>query len=92
MIKDYEEALATAAEAGISIQEIMNKISEIELEKITYELEVKLDLNERDVKLLDYYSEKYEDYLDKQGEVFNNTINKALEYQEDLNHLYDAYD
>jgi hypothetical protein len=60
MIEDYEEALATAAEAGISIQEIMNKISEIKLEKITYELEVKLDLNERDVKLLEYYSKKYE--------------------------------
>ena len=92
MIEDYEEALATAAEAGISIQEIMNKISEIKLEKITYELEVKLDLNERDVKLLEYYSKKYEEYLDKQDEVFNNTINKALEYQEDLNHLYTAYD
>jgi len=69
----------------------MNQISEIELEKITYELEVKVDLNERDLKLLEYYQEKYEKYLDRQDDIFNNFINQAAEYESNLGHLYTAY-
>ena len=39
--------------------ETRNKLSAAEVEKITYKLEFKLEMNERDLALLEYYQDKY---------------------------------
>lgn len=90
-IENYEEAVETANQAQIDMEEILNNISEIELEKITYELEIDLEVNERDIELLEYFQEKYSEILDKQDDVFNSLVQTAHEYESNLGQLHQAY-
>ena len=89
-IEDYEEALKTGNEALIEMEEIRNQISELELEKITYKLEIKTELNENDLELLEYYTDKWEDDLDKQAGRFMKVTDSITVYQDNLTNLNNA--
>lgn len=89
-IEDYEEALKTGNEALIEMEEIRNQISEIELEKITYKLEIETELNENDLELLEYYTDKWEDDLDKQAGRFMKVTDSITVYQDNLTNLNNA--
>jgi hypothetical protein len=91
-IENYEEALSIANDSANEMLEIQNKMSELEVEKITYELELKLEMNERDLELLEYYQDKYEDKLSKQDELFNTFLGSMAEYENNLAHLGTAYE
>ena len=83
-IEDYEEAIAKANESMNDMLETQNKISEIETEKITYKLELQIEMNERDLERFEYYQEKYEDSLKDQGIVYKSIYNSMLEYENNL--------
>lgn len=83
-IANYEEAIATANAAANEMLEAQNKISEIETEKITYILEYKIEMNERDLEKLEYYQDKYDDSLAHQGEVYAAIQGEMLEYESNL--------
>ena len=89
-IEDYEEALKKGNEALIEMEEIRNQISELELEKITYKLEIETDLNENDLELLEYYTDKWEDDLDKQAGRFMKVTDSITVYQDNLTALNNA--
>lgn len=89
-IEDYEEALRTGNEALIDMEEIRNQISEIELEKITYKLEIETKLNENDLELFEYYTDKWEDDLDKQAGRFMKITDSITVYQDNLTALNNA--
>jgi F0F1-type ATP synthase membrane subunit b/b' len=89
-IEDYEEAIATANEAANEMLEIQNKISEIETEKITYILEYKVEMNERDLAKLEYYQDKYADDLERQGDVYAAIYGSMLEYESNLAAISEA--
>ena len=91
-IENYEEALSIANDSANEMLEIQNQLSEIEVEKITYELELKVDLNERDLELLKYYQDKYAEELDKQDEIYNTILGSMLEYEDNLKALGEAYE
>lgn len=91
LIQDYEEALDVAAEAEARLQEILNEISENTLEGITYTLELELEVNERDLELLEYYREQYEETLQDQDNLFANLIQQAGEYETNFASLQAAY-
>ena len=91
-IDNYEEALSNANDSANEMLEIQNQLSELEVEKVTYELELKLNMNERDLELLGYYQNKYENDLEKQDELFNTFIQSALEYENNLVSLGQAYE
>lgn len=90
-IENYEEAIQKANEAENDMLETRNKLSAAEVEKITYKLEFKIEMNERDLELLEYYQDKYADQLDKQDELFANYFDTAAEYQQNLNAIGEAY-
>ena len=90
-LQNYEEAVETANEAENKILETRNKLSAALVEKITYKLEFKLDMNERDLALLEYYQDKYADQLEQQDELFANYFDAAAEYQQNLNAIGEAY-
>lgn len=83
-IEDYEEAIAKANESMNDMLETQNKISEIETEKITYKLELQIEMNERDLERFEYYQEKYEDSLKDQGIVYKSIYDSMLEYENNL--------
>lgn len=89
-IENYEEALKTGNEALIEMEEIRNQISELELEKITYKLEVETELNDNDLELLEYYMDKWEDDLDKQANRFMKVTDSITVYQDNLANLNNA--
>lgn len=91
-IENYEEALSIANDSANEMLEIQNKMSELEVEKITYELELKIDMNERDLEMLEYYQEKYSEELGNQDKLFNTFIQSAAEYEDNLAQLGKAYD
>ena len=71
--------------------ETKNKLSAAEVEKITYKLEFKLEMNERDLALLEYYQDKYAEQLDKQDDLFASYFDAAAEYEQNLNAIGEAY-
>ena len=90
-IENYEEAVATANEAQNEMLDILNQLSEIELEKITYELELNLEINEKDIELLEYFQSKYEDTLHAQDELFGSLMESAAQYEDNLSAIDRAY-
>lgn len=90
-IENYEEAIQKANEAENNMLETRNKLSAAEVEKITYKLEFKLEMNERDLALLEYYQDKYAEQLDKQDDLFASYFDAAAEYEQNLNAIGEAY-
>ena len=62
------------------LEELKNKKSAAELEKITYKIEVITEFNDKDIEILEYYQSLYEDNLDLQGDFVRNLTQTSQEY------------
>ena len=81
-ISQYEETLDTTIELQDEMKEGMQQLADIELEKITYKVDLKLDFDERQLKLIDQKLSQWErtnisgyydaTYVDKQTEKLAN--------------------
>ena len=83
-MEDYEEDMSKLNEAQENMLENQNKISAAMLEGIQYKVEVRMDLNDRDVKKWQYFRNKYEDFLEMQDESFALMTEEALKYEDNL--------
>jgi hypothetical protein len=70
----YEETIELMNQNGIEIDELLNAISEKNLEAITYKVEYQVELNEQDLSLLEYYQDVFEDDLGKSAELMANLV------------------
>lgn len=91
-MEDYEEDMAKLNEAQENMLEYQNKISAAMLEGIQYKVEVQFDLNDRDVKRLQYLRNSWEDFLDKQDDSFAKMTEEALIYEDNLKILGASFD
>lgn len=91
-MEDYEEDMAKLNEAQENMLEYQNKISAAMLEGIQYKVEVQFDLNDRDVKQLQYLRNSWEDFLDKQDDSFTKMTEEALIYEDNLKILGASFD
>lgn len=67
-IENYKEAIKKGAEAGLEMEEILNKMSDKQLEIIQYKAEYKIAFNEQELAKLDYYITKFSDDVFKSSE------------------------
>jgi hypothetical protein len=70
--------------------EIENQMSELELEKVTYKLELEIEVNDTELEIIDYYKTKYEESLKDQDEYFGKLIEANAVYEDNLMHLRTA--
>jgi len=91
-LEDYEEDMEKVQDAEENLLDIVNQISAKTLEAIEYKIEVKFDINDRDVKYMQYLRNKWEDVLDKADESMEQMINEAKEYKDNLDVLQIAND
>ena len=91
-IENYEEALSIANDSANEMLDIQNQLSELEVEKITYKLDLQMEINERDLELLKYYQDKYTDNLMQQDELFHTFLGSMKEYEDNLTHIGQAYE
>jgi len=69
------------------ILENQNKISANNLEGLKYKVSLRLDLNSADVKLLQYFQEKWADDLEKSADTVKSLTDEALNYIDSLNYI-----
>ena len=84
ILEQYEETLDLAANEYNNLLEIQNKISQAAVDRITYKVDLVVDLNEADMKVIEYFIDKMEDVLHLQDEMFEEMISKAAIYEENL--------
>ena len=60
-MEQYEETMDEWDEAQAARADMLREIYDLKFEALTYEIEVDIDLEEDDLKLLDYYLEKLDD-------------------------------
>jgi len=63
-IDGYEEALDIILDAEVDVMEKLNQISANLKEISTYKMEFRMELNEADMKRIDFLIKRYGDYLD----------------------------
>ena len=82
-VERYEEAQDRIAEAQEEILEAQNQISANKLEMVTYELELKVELDQRQIDLLQTMLKLYENDLDKSSKLLTNYIEqmRLLQHQ-----------
>jgi len=82
-VERYEEAQDRIAEAQEAILEAQNQISANKLEMVTYELELKVELDQRQIDLLQTMLKLYENDLDKSSKLLTNYIEqmRLLQHQ-----------
>lgn len=97
-LEQYEETLDKLKEQEAILIDIQNTLKELHYEKLTYELEVKIKLNENDLKQLEYYFDKLSDNIYKAAEAlgylqgqFDPTIEKLGNYENFYNQLNNEY-
>lgn len=79
-ISQYEETLNLLEDLGEQIQDYKDEILSKNYEKLTYELEVNITLNDNDLKILDYYINKCSDDFYKMGEAIAYTAKQSDSY------------
>ena len=80
----YEETIEIMRQNGIDIEDLINQISEKNLEAIIYKVEYQVELNEQDLSLLEYYQDIFEDDLGKSAELMANLVSQAGEAEQNL--------
>ena len=91
-MQDYEEDMDKLNEAQEQMLENQNKISAAMLEGIQYKVEVKFDLNDRDIKMMQYFRDKWEDLYEMQDESMRYMTEEAARYEDNLKTLGTAMD
>lgn len=79
-ISQYEETLNLLEDLAEQIQDYKDEILSKNYEKLTYELEVNITLNDNDLKILDYYINKCSDDFYKISEAIAYTAKQSDSY------------
>ena len=94
-LNQYEETLDKLQEANVEMQNLLYQEMELRLEKITTKAELKIDFDEREIKLLDHYIKHIDDNIYHTAEVLGLTeqklghINQKIEdTKEGINGLF----
>lgn len=97
-LEQYEETLDKLKEQEATLIDLKNTIQELHYEKLTYEVEVKIKLDENDTKKLEYYFDKLSDNIYKAAEAlgylqgqFDPVINQLGTYENFYGQLNNAY-
>lgn len=91
----YEETLTLLDEQQMQLQDYINSLVDLRLEKITTEVEVKIRVNDEELKQLEYYLKKIEHYqksvtekIDILGQKMEQVMAKAKPIQEGIDKIY----
>lgn len=97
-LTQYEKTLDKLLEQKAVLDDLKNTIQELHYEKLTYEVEVKIQLDENDTKKLEYYFDKLSDNIYKAAEAlgylqgqFNPVISQLGTYENFYGQLNNAY-
>lgn len=97
-LKQYEETLDKLKEQEEVLIDLKNTIQDLHYEKLTYEVEVKIQLDENDKEKLEYYFDKLSDNIYKAAEAlgylqgqFDPVISQLGTYENFYGQLNNAY-
>lgn len=97
-LTQYEKTLDKLLEQKAVLDDLKNTIQELHYEKLTYEVEVKIQLDENDTKKLEYYFDKLSDNIYKAAEAlgylqgqFDPVISQLGTYENFYDQLNNAY-
>lgn len=90
-LENYEEALDLVDTTQNDILKNLNEISALTLEAAQYRLEIRVDLNDSDIKILDYYISKWKKMLSQQDESMEASIGQVYKYEDSLSALGDTF-
>lgn len=86
-LEQYEETLDAVYDANETIKDSLNTIQDLNYEKLEYQLELKVDINEDKLKELDFLLTQYGDNFYKKAEALVATMDKVPMY-DDMLKLY----
>lgn len=97
-LEQYEETLDKLKEQEETLIDLKNTIQDLHYEKLTYEVEVKIQLDENDKEKLEYYFDKLSDNIYKAAEAlgylqgqFDPVISQLGTYENFYGQLNNAY-
>jgi hypothetical protein len=95
-MQQYEETLTAYEEAQAQLQEYINQVVDLKLEKITTEVEIKILVNDKELTRLEYLLRKVEyegkgaaDAIALMGRQFEQINEKAKPIQEAIDKIYE---
>lgn len=98
VLSQYDETRELFEDLNDQIQDINNQIQDLNYEKIQYKLELKVDIEDAELKRLDYFLNKFSDNFYKMAESAALMIDKIEpssnileDYKENVNELNEAY-
>lgn len=98
VLSQYDETRELFEDLNNQIQDINNQIQDLNYEKIQYKLELKVDIEDAELKRLDYFLNKFSDDFYKMAEsavLMTNKIgpssNILEDYEDNVNKLNKAY-
>ena len=80
-IEQYIETLNLSEEAQRQLEDYQRQIKELNYEKLMYKVEFKVEVNERELKILDHYASRIEDNFYKTAEVMAKIQEKSKFYE-----------
>ena len=89
-IQQYEESVDKLNEAYEKYDDLIYQLAELELEQFTARVEMKIDYDDKSLKLLDHYIDKINDDIYKTAEVFELTESKLNTNLHKLDSYYDG--
>ena len=98
-ISQYEETQDLAKEVESKIQDTLNKIYDLRLEKVEYTVELKVDVAEDSLELIDFLMERIEDdafkaaeQIDYLGQTIDASMDKIAAHRQGLVDLFNNHD
>ena len=98
VLSQYDETRELLEDLNDQIQDINNQIQDLNYEKIQYKLELKIDIEDAELKRLDYFLNKFSDDFYKMAESavlmmdkIEPSSNILEDYKENVNELNKAY-
>ena len=79
-LEQYTETLNLSEEAQVQLDDYLRQIQQLNYEKLMYKIEFKVELNEMDLKILDFKLGQIEDDFYKVAEAMSFTLDKAEIY------------
>lgn len=75
-LQQYEETLDKFQEANVEMRDLLYQEMELRLEKITTKVDMRIDFDDREIKLLDHYIERIDDNIYHTAKVLSLTEEK----------------
>lgn len=98
VLSQYDETRELFEDLNNQIQDVNNQIQDLNYEKLNYKLELKVDIEDAELKRLDYFLNKFSDDFYKMAESavlmmdkIKPTSNLLSVYQENVNKLNEKY-